>query len=246
MNFKKLAILIEMLSVTCLVSVGFSSWLVTNPTNHRIVGNIETYDIINSNAYISISNMIMSDYTESGFYTDFIYSDGVSKTCKVEFDVIMNYNKYMTDIHGTNKNTWGNSRDFEFEIELGYKENVAVKNLTNREWTFFDIIGRSSNSSIKGKYGYDNTPSSLLSINGEMNNSVSNDDYSISNFDENPSYNCVFSVNDVPSSTKYINIKLEYYFEINDFNENTTAANDFLTLTDIGIPFLVNFIVVEG
>lgn len=242
MNFKKLAVLIEMLSVTCLVSVGFSSWLVTSTSNYKVVGNVESYDIINSNDYIVISNMIISDYNESGFFTDYIYSDGVSNICKFEYDVTMNYNKYMTDIYGDNKNNWGNSKKFNFEFDLCYSEEVSVRNVTNEEWKFFDILGRSSNSSIQVKYGYDEEPSlDVENLEENMKNNVSLNDYSITNFDENPSFNCEFNINNVPSSTKYINMKMQYYFTITDYNK---VYGDYLALVN-GIPFSVNFIVME-
>lgn len=238
MKFKKVVMLIELLSVTCMVSVGFSSWLAISSPVVQIEGNIETYKIVNHNKYISVSNMSISDYDANGFYTDFIYSDGTSNICKVEFDLTMNYNQYMIDIYGRNTTNWS-VKNFDFDIDLGYSTELIYD--SNYEYyNFFDLIGRSTTSSSSGTYGLDTTPSKTLTITHTRDVSVNSSNYSSSNFDSNPSCNNIFRVPSVPVTTTNINVHLIYTFTTFGY-----SATDHLALMD-GIPFLVNYVVMEG
>ena len=241
MKVKKLITLLEILSVTCMVSVGFSSWLITDSPKVQVKGDIETYDIVNHNKYVSVSNMSISDYNNDGFYTDYVFSDGATNVCKVEFDMTMNYNLYMKDLYGYDTSSW-KVNDFEFDVDLGYSKNLSY---SNNAWSFFDLIGRSSASSTTGSYGIDSTPSTSLSITHTRNISVNNTSYSITTYDAKPSCNNVFSISNIPITAYYINIHLVYSFTIDNFNSGDYVG-DYMNLLYIGIPFMVSFVVMEG
>ena len=80
MNLKKIATTIELLAVTSVISVGFSAWAIVETEFPTVTATIETENVINNKEYLTIKNIIFSDYkysataSERVFYPDFNYS----------------------------------------------------------------------------------------------------------------------------------------------------------------------------
>ena len=73
MRFRKMVATIELLSVTSVISVGFSSWTAFTLNPASVQGNIQTENVININEYLTIKDFIFSDYDSGGFFDDFKY-----------------------------------------------------------------------------------------------------------------------------------------------------------------------------
>lgn len=95
MNLKKMITLIEILALTGVMSVGFSTWVIVETNFPEIQIQVETENVFNTNEYLKIKNVVFSDYDSDGFYNDFIYVDDNSsnKTGYLEFEIEVDLSK---------------------------------------------------------------------------------------------------------------------------------------------------------
>ena len=94
MNFKKIATTIELLAITSVISVGFSVWTIVETTFPTVTATIETENVINNNDYLDIKNVYFSDYCETGFYQDFVFSSIDSNKAKLYVDIDINLTRW--------------------------------------------------------------------------------------------------------------------------------------------------------
>lgn len=100
MNFKKIATTIELLAITSVVSVGFSAWAIVETTSPTVTATIETENVINNNEYLTIKNVIFSDYKYSDtasdrvFYPDFNYSNTSRTQAKLFAQIDINLTRW--------------------------------------------------------------------------------------------------------------------------------------------------------
>ena len=57
MNFRKMITLIEMLALTGVMSVGFSTWVIVETSFPEIQIQVETENVFNTNEYLEIKNL---------------------------------------------------------------------------------------------------------------------------------------------------------------------------------------------
>lgn len=89
MNFKKMITLIEMLALTGVMSVGFSTWVIVETSFNEIDIKVDTENVFDTNHFLTISNITFSDYSDKGFYPEFIYTDSPVYIGYLEFDLIV-------------------------------------------------------------------------------------------------------------------------------------------------------------
>ena len=135
MNFKKMITLIEMLALTGVMSVGFSTWVIVETSFPEMQVKVETENVFNTNDYLKIKNFSFSDYSDKGFYLDFIYTETPSTTqAQIFLDIEINlveWRKLIDDSSFTKLN-------FDFTLIPG---SILM--------TWFDIT-------CKGTYIYNN------------------------------------------------------------------------------------------
>lgn len=90
MNFRKMITLIEMLALTGVMSVGFSTWVIVETSFPEIQIKVETENVFNTNEYLEIKNIILSDYNEDGFYDEFNYNSSVVPYAYLYADLYIN------------------------------------------------------------------------------------------------------------------------------------------------------------
>ena len=95
MNFKKMITLFELLALTGVMSVGFSTWVIVETQFRYITAPIETENVFNTNEFLIIKNASFSDYNEEGFYLDYLYEEEQTKEyAKIFFDIEVNLKKW--------------------------------------------------------------------------------------------------------------------------------------------------------
>ena len=95
MNFRKMITLIEMLALTGVMSVGFSTWVIIETEFPYIQVQVETENVFNTNDYLEIKNIAFSDYNENGFYDDFTYVEDTTGNLigYLEFEIEVDLSK---------------------------------------------------------------------------------------------------------------------------------------------------------
>ena len=125
MNFRKMITLIEMLALTGVMSVGFSTWVIVETSFPEIHVQVETEKVLNYNKYIKFKNIVFSDYDEFGFYNDFVYSDdhntsgegaGRSLSSTISTTAIINLDECRKD------NILSNISSLDFELTINYAD----------------------------------------------------------------------------------------------------------------------------
>ena len=140
MGVKKVITLIEILAVTSLVSVGFSSWIITDPNGSpTVTGTLEAENVINNNNYITVKDYIFPEYGEKGFYYD--YTVGDSKECVIKTEIEFNLSKFRSEVVNTDS--------FNFQIDL-----VAVTKFLNDT-----LISKADTLNVS--YDYTLTPTAI-------------------------------------------------------------------------------------
>lgn len=240
MKVKKLITLIEILAMTGLVSVGFSSWLIIESNPAIIEGKVNVEEVFDNNDYITIKNMSFSDYYfnngQGGFYPDYTYTNDLTKltsTGILEFDIIIDLNKYRTELKTSPSSV-------ELDIVLGYSVQHNGQIIGN----FMDIISRSlsknaSDVSNQGDFNstftylYDGvSPDSSMDI-----QIISSGEVSYSNSTPAPNINRKIKFLNI-SSVNNISISAEYIFKL----DNGFSAQDNASLNEGGVPFKLSAI----
>lgn len=71
MKIKKILAMIEVLAVTSMLSVGFSSWtFVNNPEPETIVADVTTEDVFHVNDFFTLDKMEMFEFSNHGLFYD--------------------------------------------------------------------------------------------------------------------------------------------------------------------------------
>lgn len=194
MNFKKMITLIELLALTGVVSVGFSTWVIVETSFPEAHVQIETEKVVNTNLYLKIKNAVFSDYDSNGFFIDFIYSEntstegdnpGRSLTGYLEFDIEVDLSQ-CSYLNGK----------FNFDISIdtnvdGYSSNYIFMNACN------SIKRVSAIYSVAGSTGQNLGEKVLTPLNGVLS------DNTLSITTDNVS--------------DYLILKLKYGFTFTDF-----------------------------
>ena len=222
MNFRKMITAIELLAVTGVMSVGFSTWVIVETSFPEIQVKVETENVVNVDEYLKIKNVIFSDYNTNGFYTDFVYGDTTDNlTGYLEFDIEVDLSM-CTFISGN------------LEFEIGISTLVASK-------SSFDLVGFATKISREES-------SYVISDNSSTSGSVSKiDDLLEDNIRiSNPSYattiNDVFSIAE-SNRQNMLTISLKYGFTIESSDLSTLCT---LNGNGIGIKTTVTALVREG
>lgn len=135
MKIKKLLAMIEILAVTSLVSVGFSSWtIVYNPDPQYEDINIVAEDIINVSDYVSNISMSFSEFAKEGFVSDNTFNSSSSNIGYLNIQYTFDLESFINE-----QNFTGNS--LSFETQLGYSSSTYPFNIIE----YYD----DNNSSIK-------------------------------------------------------------------------------------------------
>lgn len=120
MKFRKVVSLIELLAVTSLFSVGFSSWYISDITN-TIDGTIKVENFINADDYIDITNFTFSKLAKEGFVNDETIEGNVGY---LSLELTLDLATYNRKIGFVN-NTLG------FDLELNSDISLMPFNLIN-------------------------------------------------------------------------------------------------------------------
>ena len=132
MKFKKLFTLIEMLSLTGLISVGFSSWLIVETEFPSISGTIKAENVVN-NEFLKIRTMSFSDYdgttTTPGYYIDFVYNSNRSNTGYLEVVIDIDLKTFKTKVVSTNN----------YKLLLNLITNSTIP-VTGNNVLFYDLM----------------------------------------------------------------------------------------------------------
>ena len=144
MNLKKMITLIELLALTGVSSVGFSTWVIVETIFPEAHIQVETENVFNTN--VIIQNVSFSDYNSNGFYNNFIYEDDTSSnlTGYLEFDIVVDLSMCLF-ISGPIK------------FELSFETNASNS---------YDIIKEANNSIIRESTTY--SINSSTPINGTI------------------------------------------------------------------------------
>ena len=222
MNFKKMITLIEMLALTGIMSVGFSTWVIVETNFPEIHVQVETENVFNTNEFLTIKNITFSDYDANGFYVDYIYSSDTStrsKTGYLEFDIIVNLSKCSM-----------------FEENLSFEFSMS----TNPNNSKFDLIGNSSiikrESSTYSLNDSSNTKGNISeAIKTKTEYTITVAGAQVVRYKLDDSFEIATS-----NRSDILTCKLKYSFELtNDkFNEFYGKSNDALT-TNNGIDFSI-------
>lgn len=94
MRFKKLVATIELLAITSVMSVGFSAWAVVTTNSSSNTATIEVENVINNNDFLEIKNILLSDYSDSGFYNEFNFDVAVVDYAYLYVDLSINIDKW--------------------------------------------------------------------------------------------------------------------------------------------------------
>ena len=124
--------LFEILSLTTLVSVGFSSWVIVENTNQSVNAGVSVETVVNNNNYLSIKNVMFSEYvfvdgnsSSSGFYNNNSYT-AVENVAILSYEVVLSSYQILAS-----------TSNVIFDISLGYSGTVS---------SALDIINKSSHS----------------------------------------------------------------------------------------------------
>lgn len=227
MKIKRLITLIETLALTGLVSVGFSSWLVIE-TNPAVIAGLKANveDVFSNYDYLIIKNMSFSDYyynNGGGFYPDYTYTSDVTQltdTGILEFDVIIDLNKYRTDLKTS-------PSSINLDLYLGYSDSHNGQAIGN----FLDIITRSlpnNGFSSSFTYLYDNVaPVNEPTVVGTEVSYTAETPY--------PNIDRKFTFNNINTVNK-IYISAVYSFTLN----GGFTAQDNASLNEGGVPFRIH------
>ena len=222
MNFRKMITLIEMLALTGVMSVGFSTWVIVETSFPEIQVKVETENVVNVDEYLKIKNVVFSDYNTNGFYTDFIYGDTTNNlTGYLEFDIEVDLSM-CTFISGS------------LEFEIGISTLVASK-------SSFDLVGYATTIS-REESSYTISDSSSTSGIVSKNSNLLDNNIKISNPSYSTTINDVFSITE-SNRQNMLTISLKYGF--------TLKADDLKTLctlngNGIGIKTTVTALVRDG
>lgn len=113
MKIKKILAMIEILAVTCLVSVGFSSWVVVNTYPEYKDINVATEGVINVSDYISDIKMSFSEVAKEGFVNDYSLDSSSPNIGYLKAEYTFNL-----DLFKQSENFEGTSLLFETKLEL--------------------------------------------------------------------------------------------------------------------------------
>ena len=188
MKIKKLITLIEMLSLTGLISVGFSSWLVIHTDFKTAGGTIIAEEVINYNDYIKVKNVTMSDASDTGFVLDSTIGNSTNKG-------------YL-------------SADIEISLApfSGLVDNIPVSLVVTQtiiSGKGYRVIGNSSISLVDSySYSYDN----IKFTNVSSENIESLDVVEKSNVGFNYYYRNGKKINVTKNVSNYLYLKMEYQF----------------------------------
>ena len=188
MNFRKMITLIEMLALTGVMSVGFSTWVIVETSFPEIQIQVETENVFNTNEYLEIKNIVLSDYNENGFYPDFIYTDAQDKTkAKLFVDYYVNLEKYR-QLTGSTSLT---SLDFSFTITppsyMLVTDYEWISNVCTAKYTFNDTT-KETNLTYNNKFWVDNLVIEYNSV-SSLNNFVISAAYTLNVIDFTTLYN---------------------------------------------------------
>lgn len=129
MKIKKLITLIEMLSLTGLISVGFSSWLIVETELASLEGTIKAENVIDNNKYLEIKTMSFSDYDTSGFFIDFVYDSNRSMTGYLDVVIDVDLQEFKTGVTSSNK--------YKFNLNLVTESDFSIKGTS---YLFYDLM----------------------------------------------------------------------------------------------------------
>ena len=230
MKVKKLITLIETLAMTGLVSVGFSSWLIIETNPAILEGKVNVEDVFDNNDYVVIKNVSFSDWfggVDGGFYTDYIFSTTYSSTAVLEFDVVIDLNKYRTELKTTPSSA-------SLDIQLGYSK------LHNGETNgnFLDVISRSltKTASSADKQGSLTTVFSYKYDNGTVTSlgNVSGTQVGYSTSTPAPNVDRIINFTNI-SSVNTITLSAVYSFKL----DNGWQSSDWMSIAGNGVPFYI-------
>lgn len=129
MKIKKIITLIEMLSLTGLISVGFSSWLIVETELASLEGTIKAENVIDNNRYLEIKTMSFSDYDTSGFFIDFVYDSNRSMTGYLDVVIDVDLQEFKTGVTSSN--------NYKFNLNLVTESKY---NLLGTNYLFYDLM----------------------------------------------------------------------------------------------------------
>ena len=221
MNFRKMITAIELLAVTGVMSVGFSTWVIVETTFPAIQVQIETENVVNLNEYLSIKNTVFSDYNEEGFYKDFIYGDTIS-TGYLEFDIVIDLSKC----------AYISSSTLIFDISLNTNNTnsydlIGDQNTEKVEKTLASYsINSSESTKIDENVPIDKTPYSITA------GGVSVTKYKIDD---------TVTIKNISNRSDIMNVHLKYGFTLSSL-EKLIAANNL----NQGIKFDISVVLKGG
>lgn len=208
MKIKRLITLIEMLSLTGLISVGFSSWLIVETELLSLEGTIKAENVIDNNDYLEIKTMSFSDYDSSGFFVDFVFDSNRSMTGYLDVVIDVDLQEFKTGVTSSN--------NYKFMLNLVSESDYQIKGIN---YLFYDLmkdesvtynytISTASSSSTFPSSGNQFTPSTVY---------IPNTTYTINSTSFTQSATSFFSslvINNGSSSDLSLRLNLKYSFTV--------------------------------
>ena len=153
MKIKSKLLLCNLLVLSSIVSVGFSSWIIiANPNvSKSINGLFKVEEVINNNDYVGISDeFIVFEYFDTGF----IDGDTISTTGTIEFKVIVHVDEckklFSTyDLKLTTTLGYSDGVDTDLDLFYDYLTDVKVNN-SSADYFLGDKIPVTTDVNVSG------------------------------------------------------------------------------------------------
>ena len=222
MNFKKMITLIEMLALTGVISVGFSTWVIVETSFPEMQVKVETENVFNTNHYLSIKNITFSDYDEYGFYKDFIYSDDHSTNGENAGRSLTSYLEFDVEVYLSECSIFEGKLNFNISIDTFQDFSTSNIFLNKCKSAYRDVSSYTITDTNNKTLNINDSKLEKKPLNGKLDDNLTIETTNV-------------------SDELILHMKYEFTFSsINDFIDCTKDPFDTTGQTIVGIPFHIS------
>ena len=222
MNFRKMITLIEILALTGVMSVGFSTWVIIETEFPYIQVQVETENVFNTNDYLEIKNIAFSDYNENGFYDDFTYVEDTTGN-------LIGYLEFEIEVDLSKCGIFNGNLKFDISVDS------YVNGLSNDSNNLFLNSCKSAFRS--------NTSSYLITDGNSENKKINELDVSISPINGKFTDTIKITTTNVTDS---LILTFKYGFSFEKMEDFINCTIDFYDKVPVGVPFHISVMLGGG